>query len=124
MFSKNAEKLESIIGGATFFKGEIKSNGTLRIDGRVEGNVEADSIIIGEKGNIKGNMEAKNIVVGGHIEGNLNAKAAVEIKQKGKVSGDIMTSRLTVMEGGIINGRTNMHPPETKVVELSKEMVK
>ena len=118
MFNKNTEKLESLIGANSNFKGDIDTKGTLRIDGSMEGNANADWIIIGEQANIKGDMTARGIVVGGKMEGNLRAKEIVEIKSKGQVVGDIYTNKLTVVEGGIFDGRSSMAKEEAKIVEF------
>jgi len=118
MFSKNTEKLESFVGAQSHFKGDIKSKGTLRIDGMVDGNVEADWVILGEKASLKGNASARGVIVGGKIEGNVAAKEILEIKSKGKVTGDISAPKLTVSEGGIFEGRSTMNREDSKVVEL------
>jgi len=118
MFTKNTEKLESLVGINSSFKGDIDTKGTLRIDGIMEGNINADWVILGEKASVKGNIIARGIVVGGRIEGNVRAKEIVEIKSKGQVYGDISTNKLTVIEGGIFDGRSSMMKEETKVIEF------
>jgi cytoskeletal protein CcmA (bactofilin family) len=118
MFIKSSEKLESFIGANSNFKGDIDTKGTLRIDGAMEGNANADSIIIGEKAFLKGSAIARGIIVGGRVEGNLTAKEVVEIKSKGQVNGDIFTSKLTIVEGGMFEGRSSMQKDESKVVEF------
>lgn len=118
MFSKNTEKLESFVGVNSSFKGDIRSKGTLRIDGSVDGNIEADWLILGEKATLKGDVSARGIIVGGRIEGNITAREILEIKAKGQVTGEIITARLTVHEGGILEGRTSMNREGTNVVEL------
>ncbi len=119
MFTKNTEKLESFVGMNSHFKGDIKSKGTLRIDGTVEGNVEADWLILGEKANMKGNVSARGIIVGGRIEGTLSAKEILEIKSKGQVVGDINATKLMVSEGGILEGHSSMGKEgHSNVVEL------
>ena len=118
MFSKNTEKLESFVGTHSNFRGDIKSKGTLRIDGMVDGNVEADWVILGEKASLKGNVSARGVIVGGKIEGNVYAKEILEIKSKGKVTGDISAPKLTVSEGGIFEGRSTMNREDSNVVEL------
>jgi len=120
MFTKG-EKLESFIGQNTHFKGEITTKGTLRIDGNVDGNVQADWLVIGDKAYIKGNATATSIVVGGTIEGNVLARGLVDIQKKGRVKGDITTSKLTVMDGGIVDGRITMHQDSAKLIEMSAE---
>jgi cytoskeletal protein CcmA (bactofilin family) len=118
MFTKNTEKLESFIGANSNFKGDIDTKGTLRVDGTVDGNVNADWVILGEKAFLKGNITARGIIIGGRVEGNLKAKETVEIKPKGQVSGDISTSKLTIIEGGIFDGRSSMMKDESKIVEF------
>jgi cytoskeletal protein CcmA (bactofilin family) len=118
MFTKNTEKLESFIGANSNFKGDIDTKGTLRVDGTVDGNVNADWVILGEKAFLKGNVTARGIIIGGRVEGNLKAKEIVEIKPKGQVSGDISTSKLTIIEGGIFDGRSSMMKDESKIVEF------
>lgn len=118
MFTKNTEKLESFVGASSTFKGDIVSKGTLRIDGTTEGSIEADWLIVGEKAMVKGNVLARGIIVGGRIEGNATAKEILEIKSKGHILGDIVTNKLTVSEGGILDGRSTVYREDQKVVEL------
>jgi cytoskeletal protein CcmA (bactofilin family) len=118
MFSRNSEKLESFVGVNSRFKGDLNSKGTLRIDGAVDGNVEADWLILGEKANLKGDVAARGIIVGGRLEGNITAREILEIRSKGLVLGDISTPKLVVSEGGMLEGRTSMNREESKVVEL------
>ena len=108
MFSRNTEKLESFIGSNTSFKGNIKTKGTIRIDGAFEGDVEADWVIVGDKARLTGNASARGIVVGGVVDGNLLAKELIEIRHKGQVKGDISTKKLVVSEGGVLEGRAMM----------------
>ncbi|MGE5893658.1 MAG: bactofilin family protein [bacterium] len=121
MLDKKADKVETFIGSNATFRGEIKTTGAIRIDGTVEGNVAADWVILGEKGNIKGDVVAHSIIVGGKIEGNVRTKGIIEIKNKGRIIGDILTPKLSIIEGGIIEGKASMQGGEsTKVVELQK----
>ncbi|MEW6586416.1 MAG: polymer-forming cytoskeletal protein [Nitrospirota bacterium] len=121
MFTKNTEKLESFVGANSSFRGDAETKGTLRIDGLLAGNVNADWVILGEKASVKGDISARGIIIGGSVEGNLRAKEIVEIKSKGRVSGDIATSKLTINEGGIFDGRSMMQKDETKVIEFQSK---
>jgi cytoskeletal protein CcmA (bactofilin family) len=118
MFHKNKEKLESFIGTNSHFIGNIDTKGTLRIDGIMDGNANADWVILGEKAFFKGDIAAKGIIIGGRVEGNLKAKDIVEIKSKGRVSGDILTNKLTIVEGAVFNGKASMEKEESKIIEL------
>ncbi len=123
MFSKK-DKLESFLGTNTQVDGEISVKGTLRLDGRVNGNVNADWLVLGEGGFIKGEVKANGIIVGGQIEGNLIAKEVVDIKHKGSITGDISTTKLAVSEGGIIDGRVSMRREASNIIELKQEKAK
>ncbi|TAN43129.1 MAG: polymer-forming cytoskeletal protein [Nitrospirae bacterium] len=125
MFHKNTEKLESLVGSNSSFKGNIDSKGTVRIDGSIDGNIHADWVVIGEKAAVLGDIVSRGIIVGGRVDGNLHAKEIVEIRNKGQVHGEVHTSKLTIIEGAIFEGRSSMQKEESKVVELlSKEKIK
>ncbi len=118
MFSKNSEKLESLIGARTEFQGEFTVKGTLRVDGRIDGRVNADCVVLSETGVIKGEIIAQKIIVGGKIEGNLRAKEILEIKATGKVLGEIFANKISVTEGGEFNGKIEMKIEENKLLDL------
>ncbi|MHB8881675.1 MAG: bactofilin family protein [Thermodesulfovibrionales bacterium] len=125
MFHKNTEKLESLVGSNSSFKGNVDSKGTVRIDGSIDGNIHADWVVIGEKATVLGDIVSRGIIVGGRVDGNLHAKEIVEIRNKGQVHGEVHTSKLTIIEGAIFEGRSSMQKEESKVVELlSKEKIK
>lgn len=119
--SRKHTKIEVIIGSETVIKGEIVSHGTVRIDGRFEGSLSADCVIIGEGGNILGDVTAKSLIAAGKLTGNVVATESVEIQTKGEVLGDIYTHKLTVAEGGVFEGRSSMQKNreiEYKPVEI------
>jgi cytoskeletal protein CcmA (bactofilin family) len=118
MFSKKYDKVETIIGEKSTVRGEVEIKGTLRVDGKIEGNIRSDWVVIGPKGVVKGDILASGVAVGGVIEGNINSKEAVEIKNKGRVSGDITTPKLVIMEGGIFDGHSMMNQKSDKILEL------
>lgn len=124
MFSKNTEKLESFIGINSYFKGDIKTQGTLRVDGTVEGNIETDWLILGETSHLKGDATSRGIIVGGRVDGNLTAREVIEVKTKGQVTGELATSKLSIAEGAMFDGRSSMIREESNVIELqAKEKV-
>ncbi len=118
MFSKENHKLETLIGAKSSLVGELEVKGTLRVDGRVEGRLSADWVILGETGFVKGEISAKKIIVGGKVEGNVRGFELVEIKAGGKLLGDILTHKLSIAEGGEFNGRIEMKSEPEKVLEL------
>lgn len=118
MFSKDSGKLESFIGAKTDFQGELNVKGTLRLDGRVDGRVNADCVILSETAIVKGEVTAQKIIIGGRIEGTLRAREIVEIKATGKVLGDILAKKFSVTEGGEFNGKIEMDMEENKLLDF------
>ena len=107
MFPKETDKLQSLLGMNSNFKGELNVKGTLRVDGTVDGKLDADCLILSETAVVKGSATAKKIIIGGKINGNVFAHERVEVKSKGKVWGDIVTPKLTIIEGGEVNKDRN-----------------
>ena len=122
MFSKGSDKLDSLVGAQADFKGELHVKGTLRVDGKVNGLIHADCVVLSETAAICGDICAKKIIVGGRVEGNLCAKELVEIKSKGKVLGEILTPTFSVAPGGEFNGKIDMKKEKSEVIPF-KELV-
>ena len=121
MFSKasqKVDKVESIIGGQSEITGDLNIKGTLQVDGYVKGQVKADCVVLTESSRIKGDITANKIIVSGRVEGNLKAEEAIEIMPKGKVIGDVFTNKISVAEGGELNGKVVMSERDSKVVKL------
>lgn len=127
MCAKETDRLESFLGMNTNFKGELNVEGTLRVDGTVDGQLDADYVVLSESAVVKGAINVKRIIIGGKIDGTVRAQELVEIKSKGRVLGDIFTPRFIVTEGGEFNGKIEMRNEESKVIELEfkgREMAK
>ena len=121
MFSKasqKVDKVESIIGGQSEITGDLNIKGTLQVDGYVKGQVKADCVVLTESSRIKGDITANKIIVSGRVEGNLKAEEAIEIMPKGKVIGDVFTNKISVAEGGELNGKVVMSERDSKIVKL------
>ncbi|MBU2568286.1 MAG: polymer-forming cytoskeletal protein [Elusimicrobia bacterium] len=122
MFGKkndSAEKLETIIGPETIFQGTIRTKGSIRVDGKLEGAIlEASGVIVGISGQVQGDITAKNIIVGGKITGNATATHSIEIQSKSQVLGDIHTGVLSISEGALFEGHCVMAAEQSKVIEM------
>jgi cytoskeletal protein CcmA (bactofilin family) len=114
MFNKKHDKIETLIGANTHITGKVELKGTLRVDGRFDGNITADWVVVGESGHVKGQVYANGVAVGGLMEGNVNAREYIEIMPSGKLLGDVLTLKLAIMEGGLFEGRSRMQKPGKK----------
>ncbi|MEW6042348.1 MAG: polymer-forming cytoskeletal protein [Elusimicrobiota bacterium] len=113
------EKLETIIGQDTIVQGTLKSKGSIRVDGRLEGGIlEAAGVIVGTTGQVQGDITAKNIIVGGRVTGNVTANQTLEIQSKAQVLGDIHTAVLSINEGALFEGHCIMSAEQNKVIEM------
>jgi cytoskeletal protein CcmA (bactofilin family) len=108
MRQKDTKTLSLVVGVDSTVRGTLESKGTIRIDGTVEGGIQADWVIIGESGTVQGDITSRGAVLGGSIEGNIHATETAEITAKGQVIGDIFASKLSVIEGGLFEGRSHM----------------
>ena len=101
--------VETVLGIGSEFRGQISAKGSLRIDGRIEGNVSSDEgIIIGEKGMVKGNVNAKSVLISGKVTGNVASSKRLEITPTGQLQGVLRTPRLVIAEGVIFKGNCDM----------------
>ena len=73
MFAKETDKLESFLGMNSNLKGELNIKGTLRVDGKVDGQLDADHVVLSESAVVKGEIKAKKIIIGGKIDGTVRA---------------------------------------------------
>ena len=117
MFGKH-KGMATIIGQESEFTGQIISKGTLRVDGKINGQVNADYIILSETASVKGDVTARGVIIGGRLEGNVAAMEGVEIKSTGKIWGEIFTDKISIAEGGVFNGKVEMKVEEA----LKKKM--
>lgn len=124
MFGKT-NTVETFLGSRAVFKGEIKMPGILRIEGTFEGYIKADSIVIGQEGLIKGEVSVKQAVIYGKIEGNIIAEDLIEIKSTGVIYGDILTPKLSIIEGGMFVGKSSLpNLTESKKLKVSQTVKK
>jgi cytoskeletal protein CcmA (bactofilin family) len=101
------------IGQSVVMKGELTAREDLVVAGRVEGKIELPDhvLTIGETGHIVAEIFAKTVLVRGTVKGNLVASEKVEIREGGRVEGDITAPRIAIVEGAIFCGRVDMPRP-------------
>ena len=99
----------SLLDSQLTVSGNIRTVGSLRIDGHLEGCIlDADTVVIGVGASVVGDVQARELVVGGELTGNVLASERVELQATAIVNGDIATQVVLVQEGGVINGRVRM----------------
>ena len=99
------DSINSVIGPGSIFEGKFYISGSLKIDGKFEGEIKTeDALVVGETGKIKTNITAKNVVVAGTMIGNIQAESEVRLEKSGKLLGDITAPMLNIQPGVIAKG--------------------
>lgn len=99
----------NLIGTGTMIEGNIVSNGDIRIDGNLKGNLSTKGkVIVGDTGKISGEVNCKNFEVEGSVDGKVNVTELLSLRAKSKVLGDITTSKLAIEPGAVFTGKCDM----------------
>lgn len=114
-FNQSGEKLETasqpsnstaktIIGEDTECTGEFNVAGALQIDGKVRGSILSEgTVFVGLSGMVQGDIQADKIIIGGKVDGNVICNI-LEIMQSGEIKGEIRSGRLVIEPGGTFIG--------------------
>jgi cytoskeletal protein CcmA (bactofilin family) len=99
------DSLNSTIGEGSSFEGKFYISGSLRIDGKFEGEIKTDDeLVVGETGKVKTNIEARSVVIAGTVVGNIAAREEVKLLETAKVLGDVIAPAISIQRGVIMQG--------------------
>ena len=99
----------NLISNGTDITGDIKSNGDIRIDGSLTGNLNTKGkVVIGPTGKVSGEVVCKNSEVSGIIEGRIIVSQLLNLKVSSRIKGDIVTSKLSIEPGAMFTGNCKM----------------
>ena len=107
-------KLAGLIDRESEFRGDLVFKGSFRIEGFFKGTIVSDSLlIIGEKAKVEAEIKVGQVVINGEIKGTVHATEKVEVHNRGRVYGSIISPRLIVEEGAYLeaNCQTQEVPP-------------
>ena len=106
---REASDVVSIVGPGMSVEGDCSTDGTVRIEGRVEGTIRAaKAVVVGEGGEVVGDIHTQDAVVAGSVTGGIVAESRLELKASARVEGDIRCRRVKLEEGGFVEGRFEM----------------
>ena len=119
---KDDVEIKAYMGEDTVFNGSLNFVGTVRIDGKFEGQIiTEDTLIVGETGHLKAEISAGTVICMGRVEGSIVASKKVEIHSTSKVVGNVKSPALYIELGGVLDGSCDMTGKESKIVPLVKE---
>lgn len=126
-------EITAFLGKGTEFKGVLSFEGTVRVDGKVEGEViSKDTLIGGDSALLQGEITVGTIICSGKVIGNINASQKAHIIAPAHIQGNIRTPKLIIEEGVIFDGKCDMtgkaaekktseqKPGDQKIVSLTE----
>lgn len=99
----------SIVAPGTKITGDIETDGTLRVEGVVEGMIKAaKAVVVGKDGVVSGDIATQDAVIGGKVTGTIIAESRLELQATCLIEGEIRARRVKLDEGGKVNGQVAM----------------
>ncbi|MFL5736231.1 MAG: polymer-forming cytoskeletal protein [Actinomycetota bacterium] len=99
----------TVVGAGAKLEGTIVSAGSLRVDGHVKGNIQADGdVMLSPQSSVEADIRAENLSVAGRFHGSIVVKGRAELARGGRIDGNITAKSLVIQEGGVFNGQSIM----------------
>jgi len=99
----------AFLGKGTKIVGKLSFEGSVRIEGQVEGEINAqDTLTVGESAVVKAKIIGTSVVVHGQVTGDINARTRLELRAPSKVVGNITSASLVIHEGAVFEGQCSM----------------
>jgi cytoskeletal protein CcmA (bactofilin family) len=99
----------TIVGAGARLEGNVVSAGSLRIDGQVKGQINADGdVTLSPQSQVEADIRAQNVSVAGKFNGNIIVKERAHLARGGRIDGNITSKTLVVEEGGVFHGQSIM----------------
>ena len=112
----------SLIGAGTTMKGDVTSNGDLRIDGMLVGNIHCSAkVVIGANGVVEGDINGQQADIMGKVTGTIKVKDLLQLKGGSILNGNIQATKLQIEPTANFNGECHMStPPAAEKASASK----
>lgn len=106
---RRKDRLSVLLGPTTEFEGHLAFKGSARVDGRFNGTVTGDGVlVVGASARMQSDIRSPEVILGGHVEGKVKGSRRVEVYPGGYVKGTIHAPVLVVAEGALFDGRCIM----------------
>lgn len=106
----------SLIARGTVIRGDVRFSGTLHLDGRIEGSVQAEEdgavFTLSENGVVQGEIRVPHAIINGHVLGDIHAGERLELAPEARISGDVHYHTLEMAAGAQVNGRMSHQATE------------
>ncbi len=100
------EAVISVIGAGMQITGHVQTDGAVRIDGTIKGDVRAGkAVVIGKGGHVEGNIFTQDAILSGRVSGSVVAESRLEVQATAIIKGDIQARRMQLEEGAGLQGQ-------------------
>ena len=108
------ETVISIIGPGLKVVGDCETDGTIRVEGTVEGAIRAGkAVVVGKDGVVEGDIHTQDAVISGRVIGTLTAESRLELQVTCRIEGEVRARRMQLEEGAMLNGTVQMGEVKT-----------
>ena len=111
----------SVLSSDLHVTGNLKTTGDIQVEGRVDGDIRAHLLTIGEGATVKGEIIADDVVVNGHVKGDIYASKQAKLASKAVVEGNIHYNLIEIEKGAEVVGSFVHEQPQTNVTAFPKE---
>ena len=112
---EGSEEINAFVGKGVSFKGVITYNGTVRIDGNLDGEIHTEGVLlVGEEAVLTAKITAGTVVCKGKITGDISAREKVKLRAPAVVNAGVKAPLLSMEEGVVFNGHLEMSQPSTR----------
>ncbi len=120
---RSEEPVQAHLGKGSRVEGKLTFEGSVKIDGYVEGEIQAQqAVIIGESAVINAQISADTVVMKGKVTGDITARKQVELRGPAKLTGNITTPSLVIHEGVLFEGHCSMGGAESKAEKTDRKV--
>lgn len=117
------EQVISIIGPGMRIEGDCDTDGAVRIEGTVHGNVRAGkAVVVGKEGSVEGDIFTQDAVISGRVTGTLRAESRLEVQSTSHIDGEVLAGRMVLEEGAMLNGTVQMGKKMTSHLPADMEL--
>ncbi|MCG6910282.1 MAG: polymer-forming cytoskeletal protein [Deltaproteobacteria bacterium] len=116
---QSSDTISTFLGHGTSVDGTIEFQGTIRLDGNVQGQINSrgGTLIIGDKAVIQAKVQVDHIIVKGEVHGSIEAKERIEAYPPARITGDVKAPVISIESGVVFNGKCIMEKPSAPPVK-------
>jgi cytoskeletal protein CcmA (bactofilin family) len=114
----------TVIAAGSKLVGDLALSDNLHVDGQIEGKVRSEAeVAIGQSGRMEGELQAEHVMISGSFEGNIDARR-LEIVAGGRVNGDVTVAELVIEPGALFNGNSRIRETEASSARAGESRTK